>query len=628
MKNTNIKTATIATTLMLLLTLPFAAFAQYEENRGLFGRGGSSADYSYGSGESLMRQGEPNTIGTITNDSFGDAPLGSGIAILIAAGAGYAVVRRKRSRKNTMLLLVCVALLGFTQCKKEQPLESTNEGNGVQITLNVEKGGKATDGSRVDVTPPSVEFKNGDKILVAYDGKYVGTITHNGTYFTGNITITQNGTQPLYFYFLGNKNTGTLTAGETASFTVDISDQTSELPVISMAPSDQKYPSEGNHYTASLHNKCALVKISFPDGMNAPARIGGVFTTATIDFGSTDGVALGDKGAIKLYSEDTNTKWAILFPQTFASAPAVTVAGEACTVTVSEPLTTPFEIHDNDYISDGISVTNTPAVFSVASGTTVQFSQGNLQATTSDLGEHWTWSFAEHQYDYVGNGVANTSINGNGTVSENGTVDLFGWSTESTNYGIYHSENDGDYSGLFVDWGRLTIGGDSPDTWRTMTVNEWNYLFEKRTPSTVIENVNARYTMAKINTDGTTIYGLIVFPDSNIGDTPEGVTWGTINGYTQNNAWSTATTCTTAGWSALESRGCVFFPAGGWRRGTSVGDIPTYGGYWSSTIASGSGEYATGNIINYMFFNTEKVNGWSENHRHRGHSVRLVRNVN
>lgn len=82
------KTVTLATALMLLLSLPFATFAQYEENRGLFGRGGSSADYSYGGGESLMKQGEPNTYGTITNDSFGDAPLGSGIAILIAAGTG------------------------------------------------------------------------------------------------------------------------------------------------------------------------------------------------------------------------------------------------------------------------------------------------------------------------------------------------------------------------------------------------------------------------------------------------------------------------------------------------------------------------------------------------------------
>lgn len=50
---------TLATALMLILSLPFVAFAQYEENRGLFGRGGSSADYNYSSGESLMCQGGP-----------------------------------------------------------------------------------------------------------------------------------------------------------------------------------------------------------------------------------------------------------------------------------------------------------------------------------------------------------------------------------------------------------------------------------------------------------------------------------------------------------------------------------------------------------------------------------------
>ena len=43
-------------------------------------------------------------------------------------------------------------------------------------------------------------------------------------------------------------------------------------------------------------------------------------------------------------------------------------------------------------------------------GTRVHFAPGNLQATTTDLGESWTWHFAEHQWDYIGNAAANNAI--------------------------------------------------------------------------------------------------------------------------------------------------------------------------------------------------------------------------
>ena len=80
-----------------------------------------------------------------------------------------------------------------------------------------------------------------------------------------------------------------------------------------------------------------------------------------------------------------------------------------------------------------------PGAFSVSATKQVWFSQGNLQATTSNYGASWTWFFAENQWDYIGNETANTAINGNGTVSTNGTVDLFGWSTAATYYGIHNS---------------------------------------------------------------------------------------------------------------------------------------------------------------------------------------------
>ena len=108
--------------------------------------------------------------------------------------------------RRTLYFMMALALvLGLSQCKKEQPLEP--QGEQVRITLNVNNGGN--NGSRVNVDPttsPMVTFEEGDKILVGYDGAYVGTLTHNGTQFEGSINATQSAEdQPLYFYFVGNK---------------------------------------------------------------------------------------------------------------------------------------------------------------------------------------------------------------------------------------------------------------------------------------------------------------------------------------------------------------------------------------------------------------------------------------
>ncbi len=116
--------------------------------------------------------------------------------------------------KKTSMFLAAVALvLGLSQCKKEQQ-PTTIEGE-VPIILSV----KANNGSRIDVNPNTgaVAFENGDVVYVANGAKFVGTLTCNGSNFTGNISNpTLN--EPLYFFFLGNKTPmETLEAGSATS---------------------------------------------------------------------------------------------------------------------------------------------------------------------------------------------------------------------------------------------------------------------------------------------------------------------------------------------------------------------------------------------------------------------------
>ena len=83
---------------LVLAALTLTANNLNAQDRGLFGMGKSSADYDYSSGESLLRQGEPNINGGIQNDDFG-APLGSGIVILIGAGLGYVALKKKEDQQ-------------------------------------------------------------------------------------------------------------------------------------------------------------------------------------------------------------------------------------------------------------------------------------------------------------------------------------------------------------------------------------------------------------------------------------------------------------------------------------------------------------------------------------------------
>ena len=258
------------------------------------------------------------TIGSlndgIQNDDFVPTPLGSGLLILTAAGAGYAISRRRRNnKKGITLMLAALMLLGITSCKKNivEPIAPAT-GNQVAITLNV--GG----GAKVIVNENHVNFENGDKILVASNGHYVGTLTHNGSNFSGNITDPTEG-QPLYFYFLGNKQ-GWLSVGASGC-TVNISDQTDypHLPIISMGASFDNYQTGTTEYAAQLHNKCSLMKFNVTTPSAEAIYLTGMNNTVTVNFAdlsTNDGFSYSCAGKTWLKGKDSNgVTWAIVLPQ-------------------------------------------------------------------------------------------------------------------------------------------------------------------------------------------------------------------------------------------------------------------------------------------------------------------------
>ena len=210
----------------------------------------------------------------------------------------------------------------------------------------------------------------------------------------------------------------------------------------------------------------------------------------------------------------------------------------------------------------------------------IQFSRGNLTATIDAAGIPVSWAFAEKQYQCLGEGGANMAIG-----KAAGEVDLFGWSTDATIYGISTSSKDKDYSGDFVEWGD-NIGDGR--TWRTMTTDEWNYLFNGRT----MLNGKAGYTL-NITYCGT--MGVVLYPDDYNG--PALISGTNYTDETFPDA-------------------CVFLPAAGRRWGFGLLDVGVKGVYWSSSPYS---------INAYcMKFDAETANLGGYNWRWEGSSVRLV----
>lgn len=213
-------------------------------------------------------------------------------------------------------------------------------------------------------------------------------------------------------------------------------------------------------------------------------------------------------------------------------------------------------------------------------GGKVFFAKGNLQYHKNT----GVWSFMEHQYDRVE--VLGQDVGDN--YDDQNIVSLFGWSTSGYNHGAHcyqpwsTSASPDDYYpygnnffDLFnengqADWGYNAIanGGNTEHLWRTLTTEEWDYVFETRdTPSGI------RFAKARVGD----VNGVIVLPDDWSGSYFSLNFPNTTNVYYENNPVSLEQ------WADIEQHGAVFLPTAGYRLGTEILNMGSSGHYWSST---------------------------------------------
>lgn len=255
-------------------------------------------------------------------------------------------------KKIGIIVAAMALVLGLSQCKKEQPT-TTNGNDAVAITLDIQNNG----GTRMDVNTGTgeVTYETGDVIYVASGGKFIGTLTHNGTHFAGTIT---NPTmcEPLHFYFLGNATPAeTVTAGTTTTCSVVISDQTEHLPVIEYAPSNETYTAGASSFSAHLLNKCALVKFNVTTSSSSATCITGFNNKVTVNFSDNTMISSQENDGVITLPAGNGEKWAILLPQGALGVGSVnsaySVDGECMGTRGAVPAVT-----DNGYLTGGVEV--------------------------------------------------------------------------------------------------------------------------------------------------------------------------------------------------------------------------------------------------------------------------------
>ena len=491
--------------------------------------------------------------------------------------------------KTVALAMLMPAMLLTTACSNQDDVANTSnitsKGYALPVTVNVTRQDGAT---RATFDGSKLNFSAGDKLFVKgtdYDaGSFAGTLNYvSGGTFSGTI-YTQNSfpsTADNLFKYADSKRAALLPAGygsygyltieEEGTYNADLDTHIGNAFALTKAAAVEQFSLESaSSYSSgfALRPQNAIVSFTI-SGLTANKEVAVLFKE-TSDAGATPVDVTTDASGVATFAVGMNN-------YTNFNNYSLTVDGNAIALPADK------------YVEAGhiYKISRKPdllsGVFSVSSTKKVKFSKGNLRYASSK------WSFFDNQYDYY------TSYSAD-------AWDKFGWSTSATTYGMNTSTDNGTYSGAFVDWG-ATIGTG----WFTLSSAEWTYLFNNRSAS------NGRYAKAKVNN----VQGVILFPDTYTH--PDGVTAPTGVNDEEDAGWN-GNNYSSADWTKMESAGCVFLPAAGYRDGSSVKSPGSYGNYWSATLNGAGNAYNVDFASGYL---DPALNG----ERYYGVSVRLVREV-
>ncbi|MBR1809845.1 MAG: hypothetical protein IJ776_10725 [Paludibacteraceae bacterium] len=236
-------------------------------------------------------------------------------------------------------------------------------------------------------------------------------------------------------------------------------------------------------------------------------------------------------------------------------------------------------------------------VFSVSKSQQVIFSQGNLQYLPTD--KIWEFSTSETNAKGADNNKVYTD--------PAKWMDLFAWGAKDP---LRQDLVEEDFV-TFYDWGNNKIqnGGNKAKTWRTLSKEEWAYLYGGR------ENASKLRGFATV---GSAAIGYVFLPDN----------WALpvnfkADGDPDDNKY------TSEEWEALSNAGAVFLPAAGYTfadESAETDGVYKSGYYWTSDPYEGE----VGDCYAFYFYYNDgyqSVNPENIAHGSNRYSVRLVKDV-
>ncbi len=293
-----------------------------------------------------------------------------------------------------------------------------------------------------------------------------------------------------------------------------------------------------------------------------------------------------------------------------------------------------------------------------ANGKKVYFSKANLRFVGFN-NDNGSWSFHANQVDasYASPGYSTNSEGSLAIPSTESTNDRFAWGLYG-NHGMYEDDWPAITTNLSKadgnDWGcafsETSLEGGN---WRTLTIDEWNYLFNGRSQQKRFLKVTLKLAESG---EPYAVQGILLFPDDYV--EPTGLTRtitynhntsaSTGSGYdlvdapTGSNKWSAALLYTDPNSNSYKmlAAGAVFLPAAGYRISTMYYQYlchtqgiylngmhrDAYGYYWSST----SGAYNEFSHTSRAFYFDRTTVGEAGSYQDRSHGycVRLVWDAN
>ena len=530
----------------------------------------------------------------------------------------------KRITFSLSALLVLSALFTLTSCNKEEV------SNGTQFRASMENC--TSQNSKTTLSGTALNWQNDDRIAVY------------GTDGCGIYSATPQtpATTAIFDNVSGETGDPTFRAFYPTTLTTDGVNITLPATQTYVENSIHEFPmyAESSDNTLSFKNLCGALKLHLTANVNistiaitAADEINGTFSidynagdpqltpvsgsnTTTFTCATAQSIASGKDFFI--YLPAGNYSGLQIELNTNDGRYCVKTANTTISVTRSQYTLITLNANNLQFIPLG----SKGGLFTInADGDQVWFSQGNLLYVGSATTPYW--KFADNQYSSTGSNSTNLNSN----------RDHFAWATSGFDHGsgmssyqpwvmspssIFNAYGNSSYDlnqtgcNGTADWGYNAIynaGNVINEGWRTLTKDEWNYLFYMRT------NASVKWGLARV----AGMNGIIILPDlfidpyTNNGNSAfvSGVSTGfNTNIYTAGNSWD-----------AMEAAGAVFLPAAGYSygtRGNNFGDYNTVGRYWSSTHSGNSDAYG-------IYFDGNGVNATFSIGRASCHSVRLVR---